>query len=136
MDLAKALEISAAGMQAQSGRLRVVAQNLANADTTATTPGGNPYRRRTVTFGEHIDRRTNTALVEIVGEGVDTSPFHLRYEPGNPAADRQGYVKLPNVDPIIETMDMRDAEQVYSANLAVMQAARGMLTRTIDLLKQ
>ncbi len=136
MDLAKALEISAAGMQAQSGRLRVVAQNLANADTTATTPGGNPYRRRTVTFGEHIDRRTNTNLVAIVGEGVDRSPFRTRYEPGNPAADKQGYVKLPNVDPIIETMDMRDAEQVYSANLAVMQAARGMLTRTIDLLKQ
>ncbi|MDE2334161.1 MAG: flagellar basal body rod protein FlgC [Rhodospirillales bacterium] len=136
MDLAQAVAISAAGMQAQSGRLRVVAQNLANADTAATTPGAAPYRRRTVSFGEHIDRRTGVPLVGIVAEGVDSSPFRLRYEPGNPAADKQGYVKLPNVDPIIETMDMRDAEEVYSANLSVMQAARGMLTRTIDMLKQ
>ncbi len=136
MDLAKALAISAAGMQAQSGRLRVVAQNLANADTTASTSGASPYRRRTVTFGEHIDRGTGAKLVEITGQGVDRSPFRIRYEPGNPAADARGYVKLPNVDPIIETMDMRDAEQVYAANLQVMQAARGMLTRTIDLLKQ
>ena len=136
MDLAKALAISAAGMQAQSGRLRVVAQNLANADSTATTPGGTPYQRRTVSFGEHIDRRTGAPLVGIVAEGVDTTPFRTRYEPGNPAANAQGYVELSNVQPIVETMDMRDAEEVYSANLAVMQAARGMLTRTIDLLKQ
>lgn len=136
MELAKALAISAAGMQAQSGRLRVVAQNLANADSTASTSGGNPYRRRTVTFGEQIDPATGASLVAITGEGVDESPFRMRYEPGNPAADAKGYVKLPNVDPIIETMDMRDAEEIYSANLQVLQAARGMLTRTIDLLKQ
>ncbi len=135
MDLAKALAISAAGMQAQSGRLRVVAQNLANADSAATTPGGTPYQRRTVSFGDHVDRRTGAPLVAIVAEGRDTSPFRTRYEPGNPAADSRGYVTLPNVDPIIESMDMRDAEQIYSANLAVMQSARGMLTRTIDMLK-
>lgn len=136
MDLAKALAISAAGMQAQSGRLRVVAQNLANADSTASTKGGAPYRRRTVTFGERLDLKTGAQLVEITGEGVDRSPFRTRYEPGNPAANARGYVELPNVDPIIETMDMRDAEEIYAANLQVLQAARGMLTRTIDLLKQ
>lgn len=136
MELAKALAISAAGMQAQSGRLRVVAQNLANADSTASTRGGTPYRRRTVTFGERLDPKTGARLVEITGEGVDDSPFRARYEPGNPAANAKGYVELPNVDPIIETMDMRDAEEIYAANLQVLQAARGMLTRTIDLLKQ
>jgi flagellar basal-body rod protein FlgC len=135
MDLAKALAISASGMQAQSGRLRVVAQNLANADSAATAPGGTPYQRRTVSFGDHIDERTGAPLVSITAEGVDTSPFRTRYEPGNPAADANGYVRLPNVDPILESMDMRDAEQTYSANLAVMQSARTMLTRTIDLLK-
>ena len=136
MDRAKALAMSAAGMQAQSGRLRVVAQNLANADSASTTPGGAPYRRRTVSFGDHIDARTGAPLVGIVAEGEDSSPFRTRYEPGNPAADARGYVTLPNVDPIVETMDMRDAQEIYSANLAVMQSARGMLTRTIDLLKQ
>ena len=135
MDLDKALAISAAGMSAQGTRLRVVAQNLANQDTTGATPGAAPYRRKTVTFTDRMSQAAGTKLVEVSGIGTDPSAFPLRYDPSNPAANAQGYVKLPNVNSFIEMMDMREAERSYDANVSVMQATRSMLTRTIDLLK-
>lgn len=140
MDLTKALSISASGMDAQGTRLRVIAENLANQDTTGASPGANPYRRKTVTFADTVDSQAGdsqagTKLVTVAQVGEDPSAFPLRYDPSNPAANAQGYVKLPNVNSFIEMMDMRDAERSYDANLLVMQATRSMLSRTIDLLK-
>jgi flagellar basal-body rod protein FlgC len=135
MDIDKALSISARGMDAQTTRLRVIAENLANQDTTGSTPGADPYRRKTVTFQNAFDQQLGTQAVQVKAVGRDQSEFQLRYDPSNPAANAEGYVKLPNVNSLVEVMDMREAERSYSANLAVMQATRGMLTRTIDLLK-
>ena len=142
MDLDKALGIAAHGMDAQTTRLRIIAENLANQDTTGSTPGADPYRRKTVTFENRldkelgtVDRKLGTDAVRVKQVGHDGSEFPLRYEPSNPAANAAGYVKLPNVNSMVEAMDMREAERSYSANLAVMQSSRSMLTRTIDLLK-
>ncbi len=135
MDLNKALDIAASGMDAQTTRLRVIAENLANQDTTGSTPGADPYRRKTVTFENRLDRQLGTATVRVKQVGRDSGDFQQRYDPSNPAANADGYVKLPNVNSLVEVMDMREAERSYSANLAVMQASRSMLTRTIGLLK-
>lgn len=135
MDLSSTLTISAAGMDAQTTRLRVIAQNLANQDTTGSSPGADAYRRKTVTFENRVDAATGQATVQIKQIGQDASAQTERYDPSNPAADAQGYVKLPNVNSFVEVMDMREAERSYSANLSVLQATRGMLNRTIDLLK-
>ena len=135
MDLSRALDISAAGMSAQTSRLRVIAENLANQDSTASTPGAAPYRRKTVAFGNHLDRASGVDLVAVDRVGHDPSDFPLRYDPSHPAADKRGYVKAPNVNSFIEVMDMREAERGYNANLAVMQSTRGMLQRTLDYLK-
>ena len=135
MDLDKALSISASGMAAQSSRLRVVAENLANQDTTSSTPGGDPYRRKTISFEDQVDQTLAVDRVQIKQIGQDMSDFPTRYDPSNPAADANGYVKLPNVNTFIEMMDMRDADRTYAANLSVMQATRNMLDRTIELLK-
>ena len=135
MDIARALDISSAGMEAQTTRLRVIAENLANQDTTGSTPGADPYRRKTVTFAETLDPSIGTPTVEVEKIGQDMSDFTLKYDPSHPAANAQGYVKMPNVNSFVELMDMREAERSYSANLNVMQETRSMLTRTIDLLK-
>ena len=135
MDISSALDISSAGMEAQTGRLRVIAENLANQDTTGSMPGADPYRRKTVTFAEAMDPATDTPTVSVSKVGKDMTPFTLKYDPSHPAANAQGYVKMPNVNSFVELMDMREAERSYSANLNVMQVTRSMLTRTIDLLK-
>lgn len=135
MDLDKALGIAARGMDAQTTRLRVIAENLANQDSTGSTPGADPYRRKTVTFQNSMDQEIGSAAVSVKQIGKDGSDFPLRYDPSNPAANAAGYIKLPNVNSLVEVMDMREAERSYNANLSVMQAARSMLTRTIDLLK-
>jgi flagellar basal-body rod protein FlgC len=135
MDLDKALGIAAHGMDAQTTRLRVIAENLANQDTTGSTPGADPYRRKTVTFENAMDKRLDAQALHVKQIGHDGSEFPQRYDPSNPAANAEGYVKLPNVNSLVEVMDMREAERSFNANLAVMQATRGMLTRTIDLLK-
>ncbi len=135
MDIATALTISARGMQAQTTRLRVIAENLANQDTTGSSPGGEPYRRRTVTFGNAMDRAAGVETVKVRKVGRDPSEFPMRYDPGHPAADARGYVRTPNVNSMVEAMDMREAQRSYSANLNVMQVARGMLTRAIEMLK-
>jgi flagellar basal-body rod protein FlgC len=135
MDLNKALGIAASGMTAQTTRLRVIAENLANQDTTGSKAGADAYRRKTVTFTDTMDRQLGAPTVQVKKIGQDDSEFQQRYDPSNPAANATGYVKLPNVNSLVEVMDMHEAERSYNANLAVMQSARGMLTRTIELLK-
>ena len=135
MDISRALDISAAGMSAQTMRLRVIAENLANQDTTGSSPGGKPYQRKTVTFANRMDSALGIETVQVGRVGRDQSEFPMRYDPSHPAADARGYVRTPNVNSFIEVMDMREAERSYQANLAVMQSTRGMLQRTIDFLK-
>jgi flagellar basal-body rod protein FlgC len=135
MELNKALSISASGMDAQTTRLRVIAENLANENTTGTSPGADAYRRKTVTFDNRMDQAVGAELVSVSKIGQDMSDLPLRYDPSNPAANADGYVKVPNVNSFVEMMDMRDAERSYEANLAVMQTTRSMLSRAIDLLK-
>jgi flagellar basal-body rod protein FlgC len=134
-DLNTSLTISAGGMTAQTTRLRVIAQNIANQDTTGSSPGADPYRRRTVAFETRLDRELGADTVRVKSVDKDPAEFPKRYDPANPAADAKGYVKLPNVNSFVELMDMREAERTYGANLSVMQASRTMMTRTIDLLK-
>lgn len=135
MDLDRALRISASGMQAQSMRLRVVAENLANRDSTGQSPGADPYRRKTITFRNRVDRATGTELVQVARVGRDQASFPQRHDPSHPAADERGYVKSPNVNSFIEVMDMREAQRSYNANLAVLETTRGMLARTIEALR-
>lgn len=135
MDLDRALRISAAGMAAQSTRLRVVAENLANRDSTGEAPGADPYRRRTVTFANRLDRAIGAETVAVSRIGTAAGEFPTRYEPSHPAADARGYVKTPNVDSLVEVMDMREAQRSYSANLSVLETTRGMLTRAIEALR-
>jgi flagellar basal-body rod protein FlgC len=135
MDLMESLMISAAGMKVQGERLRVVAENLANADSVAEVPGGDPYRRKVITFRNALDKELGLDTVQVSKVGVDQSDFRVKYEPGNPAADAKGYVKLPNVNSLIEMTDMREAQRSYEANLKAIEVARSMLQRTIDLLR-
>lgn len=135
MDLERSMRVAAAGMKVQSARLRVTAENLANAESTASTPGGDPYRRKTVSFASRLDRELGTELVDVKRYGVDRSAFPMRYDPGHPAADERGYVKEPNVNPLVEMMDMREAQRSYEANLNAQQQARAMLQKTLDLLR-
>ena len=135
MDLKSSVSVSASGLRAQSLRMRVIAENLANADSVATTPGGTPYRRKVVTFTPNLDRETGTTGVKVTKIVNDKSPFNRIYQPGNPAADAQGYVQTPNVNGLIESADMKAAQRAYEANLNAIEAARGMTNRTLDLLK-
>ena len=115
--------------------MRVIAENLANADSTATTPQGEPYRRRVPTFVSELNREIGAQVVRPGRILTDRSDFKSRYEPGHPAADAKGYVKTPNVNPLIESMDMREAQRSYEANLNVVSSTRRMLMRTLDILK-
>ena len=135
MDITKALAISAQGMNVQTTRLRVIAENLANQETTGSSPGADPYRRKVVEFENRMDRAVGAETVRV--RQIESVPgdFPLRYDPSHPAADANGYVKVPNVNSFVEVMDMREAERTYSANLNVMEASRSMLTRTIDMLR-
>jgi flagellar basal-body rod protein FlgC len=135
MDLQKALTISARGMTAQTTRLRVIAENLANQDTTGTSPTTQPYRRKTITFANAMDRSLGAETVKVKKVGQDMGDLPLRFDPGHPAADARGYVRVPNVNSFVEVMDMKEAERSYSANLNVLQVSRSMLTRAIDMLK-
>lgn len=135
MDFLKSLMIAAAGLRAQSGRMRVISENIANADSTAQTPGGDPYRRKIPTFRTEFDRELRAEVVGLGPVRPDQSAFKTRYEPGHPAADATGNVKLPNVDSLVETMDLREAQRSYEANLNVITATRRMITRTLDILR-
>lgn len=135
MDITKALAISAHGMDVQTTRLRVIAENLANQDTTGSTPGADPYRRKVVEFEDRMDRSLGAETVHVRRIEPVPGDFALRYDPSHPAADAQGYVKVPNVNSFVEVMDMREAQRTYSANLNVMETSRSMLTRTIEMLR-
>lgn len=135
MDISKAIAISASGMDAQTARLRVIAENLANQDSTGSSPGAEPYRRKTITFEDKLDKELGVDTVKVRSVGLDKSDLPKRYDPSHPAADAEGYVRTPNVNSFVEIMDMREAQRGYSANLNVMEVTRTMLTRTIELLK-
>jgi flagellar basal-body rod protein FlgC len=135
MDLLKTFRISGSSLAAETERMRVIAENLANADTISDQPGGEPYRRKLVTFKDTLDTQAGVNVVKIGNILNDKTDFDKKYDPGNPAADPQGYVLTSNVKPITEMMDMREAQRTYEANLSVVDATRTMILRTIDLLK-
>jgi flagellar basal-body rod protein FlgC len=135
MDFNTSMSVAASGLQAQADRMKVIAENIANANSTASTPGGDPYRRKIPTQNVTFDRELGANLVTAGKPLQDQSDFRTQYDPGNPNADKQGYVKLPNVDPLIEIMDMKEAQRSYEADLTVMDTTKQMLSRTVDLLK-
>ena len=130
-----AMRAAASGLQAQSLRLRVVSENLANAESTGATPGSDPYARRTVAFHSALDRAAGVALVRAGDVQEDDAPFRLDRDPSNPAADAGGMVKRPNVDVLVEMADMREANRGYQANLQIVKQARDMMSAAIDLLR-
>jgi flagellar basal-body rod protein FlgC len=135
MDLMRTLSVAASGLRAQAGRMRVIAENLANAESTGDTPGAKPYRRQIATFASHFDQALGADTVAMTGVVPDHSAFIRRHEPGHPAADAQGYVLFPNVNPLVEQMDLKEAQRSYQANLGVIGATRKMVARTLDILK-
>ena len=136
MDFSTSMSVAASGMRAQSERMKVISENIANANSTAATTGGDPYRRQIATVKSEFDRTLNATVVDVGKPIQDMSPFRMQYDPGNPAADKQGYVKLPNVSSLVEIMDMREAQRSYEANLTVIDATKTMLARTVDLLNK
>jgi flagellar basal-body rod protein FlgC len=134
MDFVKSIAIAASGLRAQAGRMRVISENIANADSTAPRAGGDPYRRKIPTFSAEVDRTLQANVVGLGRIRADNSDFRTRYEPGHPAADARGYVKYPNVNSLVEMTDMRDAQRSYEANLNVIGATRRMIQRTLAIL--
>ncbi len=134
-NLSVSADIAVSGMKAQAERLKVIAQNMANADSISDVPGGQPYRRQVVAFKDYVDPQTGAEMVKVDKILKDESPFPKKYEPNHPAADAQGYVSLPNVNPLIEMMDMKEAQRSYEANLNMMQTARNMNSKILDVLK-
>jgi len=135
MDFLKSIAIAASGLRAQSGRMRVIAENVANAESTAQQANGEPYRRRIPTFRSEVDRSLEANVVSLGRVRPDQSEFRSKYEPGHPAADANGYVRYPNVNTLIEITDMREAQRSYEANLNVVGATRRMIQRTLDILR-
>jgi flagellar basal-body rod protein FlgC len=136
MDFSKSMAVAASGLRAQTQRMKVIAENIANANSTATTPGGDPYRRKIATMKPDFDRELGATVVASGKPVMDRSEFKSQYDPGNPNADAKGYVKLPNVDSLVEIMDMREAQRSYQADLTVMEASKQMLAKTVDLLSK
>src|SRR6202521_5922339 len=134
-DFARSMSIATSGLRAQAGRMRVISENIANADSTAPTAGGEPYRRKVPSFTSELDRALDARVVGIGKVRPDSSAFRIKHEPGNPAADASGNVKYPNVNPLIEMTDMRDAQRSYEANINVIGATRAMIQRTLDILR-
>lgn len=134
--LAATFRIASSGLEAQSTRLRVVSENIANADSTASVPGGDPYRRKLVSFESTLDRATEARLVRLKRIAEDERPFRVQHDPAHPAADEKGVVKLPNVDMLVELADMKEANRSYQASLQIYRQARELHAMTLDLLKQ
>lgn len=134
-NLSVASDIAVSGMKAQSERLKVISQNMANADSVSTTPGGEPYRRQVVSFKDYVDAETGAEMVKVDKVVKDASQFEKKYDPSHPGADANGYVLLPNVNPLIEMMDMKEAQRTYEANLNMMKTARQMNSNVLDILK-
>ena len=135
MDFLKSIAIAASGLRAQAGRMRILSENIANSDSTAPAPGADPYRRRIPTFTSELDRTLEARLVTLGRIKTDPSEFRTKHEPGHPAADQNGNVKYPNVNSLVEMMDMREAQRSYEANINVITASRRMIQRTIEILK-
>lgn len=135
MDFFRSIAVAASGLRAQAGRMRVISENIANADTTATTKGGNPYRRKIVTFQSSLDQEMGVKTVQLGRVARDRGAFKSQFDPGNPMADASGFVQKPNVDTMIESVDMREAQRSYEANLNVITTTRRMLARTLDILR-
>lgn len=135
MDLTKAMFISAAGMRVQNARMKVIAENMANADSLSTQPGGDPYRRKVISFANEMDRALDARVVRVKRVGTDDGPFAVQYDPSSPAANEEGYVKLPNVNTLIELSDMREAQRTFEANLTIIESVKSMMARTVDLLR-
>jgi len=133
--LEAALKIAGSGMEVQSTRLRVISENVANAQSTGQTPGADPYSRKTISFENELDRASGIRTVRVKGIGVDDQPFKIELDPGNPAADSRGYVKMPNVNLLVELADMREANRSYEANLQVVKQSGDLTSMTIGLLK-
>jgi flagellar basal-body rod protein FlgC len=134
-DLSTALAVSASGMKAQSGRIRIVAENLANANSTASAPGLDPYRRQVPVFSSYLDKEAGAEMVRLSRVALDPTAFSLKFDPSHPAADGEGYVKLPNVNPLIEMMDLREAQRGYEANLSALDQVRSMSAATLRILE-
>jgi flagellar basal-body rod protein FlgC len=134
-DFARSMGIATSGLRAQAGRMRVISENIANADSTAQTAGGDPYRRKVPTFSSALDRTLDAQVVTLGKIRPDPSAFRVKHDPGNPAADASGDVRLPNVNSMVEMTDMRDAQRSYEANLNIISATRRMIQRTLDILK-
>ncbi len=134
-DLSTALAISASGMRAQSGRIRIVAENLANSESTAAAPGLDPYRRQVPVFSTYLDRDADANMVRMSRVELDPSAFTLRFDPSHPAANAEGYVQLPNVNPLVEMMDLREAQRSYEANLGALDQVRSMAAATLRILE-
>ena len=135
MDFIKSIAIASTGLRAQAGRMRIISENIANSDSTAQSPGSDPYRRRIVTFRTMLDRELGANVVGLGRVETDQSDFLIKHEPDNPAADANGNVKYPNVNALVEMTDLRDAQRSYEANLNVITSTRRMLQRTLDILK-
>jgi flagellar basal-body rod protein FlgC len=135
MDFIKSIAIAASGLRAQAGRMRILSENIANADSTGQTPNDDPYRRRIPTFTSALDRALDARTVALGPVAIDQAKFIEKYQPGHPAANAQGYVKFPNVNALVEQTDMREAQRSYEANVNVIGAARRMISRTLDILK-
>ncbi|MBV8472159.1 MAG: flagellar basal body rod protein FlgC [Hyphomicrobiales bacterium] len=133
--LQSSLKIAGAGLEAQSLRLRIISENIANAQSTASTPGGDPYTRQTIAFGNELDRASGLNLVQVKSIGADQTPFRVEHDPGNPAADANGFVKLPNVELLTELADMREANRSYEANLQVAKQSADLQNQTLSLMK-
>ncbi|MBN8913343.1 MAG: flagellar basal body rod protein FlgC [Rhizobiales bacterium] len=130
-----AMQVASSGLEAQSRRMLVVSENLANAQTTGNTPGAQPYTRKTVSFESVLDDISGANLVKVDRVDIDKKPFRVEYDPGHPAADADGNVKLPNVDMLVELADMRESNRSYEANLQIIKQARSLSSMTIDLLR-
>jgi flagellar basal-body rod protein FlgC len=135
MDFMKSLAIAASGLRAQAGRMQIISENIANADSTPSQPGGDPYRRKIATFQFEMDRALGAQVVSLGPVRTDPSDFQVKHEPGHPAANANGDVKYPNVNPLIEMTDLREAQRSYTANINVIGATRAMIQRTLDILK-
>lgn len=136
-DLYNALNISTHGMKAQSARIKVISENVANADTAGLKPGDDPYIRKTVTFKNELDRQSGADLVEVDKISQDKkTPFIEKYLPDHPGADANGMVKMPNINTLVELMDMREAQRSYEANLGMVEQSKNMVNQTIDLMRR
>lgn len=136
MDLLKTMTISASGMNAQGERMRIISENLANKDSIGRSEHEDPYRRKTISFKNVLDRENGVTKVAVGRIGVDSSDFELKFNPSHPAANKDGYVKMPNVNALVEIMDMKETQRSYQANLGVIEASKKMIMRTLDILNR